>query len=79
MAVVPYPDERLGQRVCAYVVPRDGAAPTLADLVAYLRDRGLASYKLPERLEVVPSLPLGPGGKVARRELARRGAGVSSA
>lgn len=77
-AVVPYPDERLGQRVCAYVVPRDGAAPTLADLVAYLRDRGLASYKLPERLEVVTKLPTSPGGKVARRALAAAAAEVVS-
>lgn len=77
-AVVPYPDERLGQRVRAYVVATDGTTPTLADLVGHLRERGLASYKLPERLEVVSSLPLGPGGKVARRELAARGAGVSS-
>lgn len=79
-AVGPVPDERLGERVCAYVVPAPGATVTLADLVAHLRARGLASYKLPERLEVLASLPLGLGGKVARAALRyARGAADRSA
>ncbi len=68
--VVPYPDERLGERVCACVVAAPGARLALDELVAYLRARGLASYKLPERLELVARLPAGPGGKIARRVLA---------
>jgi len=69
-AVIGLPDVELGERVCAYVVPRDGRAPTLADLAAFLRARGLAPYKLPERLELVPRLPLVPtGNKVDKRRL----------
>jgi acyl-CoA synthetase (AMP-forming)/AMP-acid ligase II len=69
-ALAPMPDERLGQRVCAYVVPVDGAALSLADVVDFLRQRSVASYKLPERLEVVAGLPLTSGGKLSRPELA---------
>jgi non-ribosomal peptide synthetase component E (peptide arylation enzyme) len=69
-AVIGMPDLELGERVCAYVVLRDGRAPTLPDLVSFLRAQGLASYKLPERLELIPSLPLVPtGNKVDKRRL----------
>lgn len=78
-AVAPFADERLGQRVCAYVVPAGGASVTLADLVAHLRERGVATYKLPERLEVVASLPVGPGGKVLRAALGYRTGPASAA
>lgn len=72
VAVVGYPDERLGERVCAVVVPR-GAPPTLAALVGYLRDeRRMAAYKLPERIEVVDALPRNPVGKVLKRDLRER-------
>lgn len=68
-AVVPLPDDRLGERVCAYLVPRAGAAPTLEDLVAFLRARHLASYKLPEHLVLVPTLPTTSGNKPDRQAL----------
>ncbi|MCI4066456.1 AMP-binding protein [Micromonospora sp. R77] len=68
-AVVPVPDAGLGEKVCAVVVV-DGAAPTLAEVRALLRDRGLADYKLPDRLDVVDALPQTSVGKVDRRALA---------
>ncbi len=68
-AVVPFADERLGERVCAYVVPEDGATLTLDDVVRFLRERRVASFKLPERIEVVPSLPMSSGGKLLRDAL----------
>ena len=52
VAVVAYPDEVLGERVCAVVVPRPGQTVTLAEIVAYLRGLGIATFKLPERLEL---------------------------
>ncbi|GII75274.1 AMP-dependent acyl-CoA synthetase [Sphaerisporangium rufum] len=67
VAVVGYPDEVLGERVCAVVVPRDEI--DLASVVAFLREKGIASYKLPERLEIVEALPRNPLGKVLKREL----------
>ncbi|GAA3207822.1 class I adenylate-forming enzyme family protein [Actinocorallia longicatena] len=69
VAVVGYPDEILGERVCAVVVPAEGAAPELADLVAFLRERKIASYKLPERLELREVLPRNPVGKILKREV----------
>lgn len=70
-AVVPAPDPRLGEICCAFVVPR-GAPPTLDELRRHLRQIGLASFKLPERLEVVDELPLSAGGKVRKAELRSR-------
>ena len=70
-AVIGMPDAELGERVCAYVVPRDGRPPALAALVAFLRAEGLASFKLPERLEIVDRLPMVPtDNKVDKRRLA---------
>ncbi|WP_084515258.1 class I adenylate-forming enzyme family protein [Nocardia acidivorans] len=69
VAVVGYPDEVLGEKCCAFIVPAPGATVTLDDLVAHLRAREVASFKLPERLEIVESLPRNPVGKLLRREL----------
>jgi acyl-CoA synthetase (AMP-forming)/AMP-acid ligase II len=77
VAVVGYPDDRLGEKVCAYVVPVDGAqAPSLEDLNAFLRERKLATQKLPERLELTTAFPMTATGKVQkhllRDELAKK-------
>ena len=69
VAVVAVPDRRLGEKTCAVVVA-EGAAPTLADLRGLLRERGLADYKLPDRLEVRGELPHTNVGKVDKRALA---------
>jgi acyl-CoA synthetase len=69
VAVVGYPDEVLGERACALVVPRTGQAVSLDELVAYLRGLGIATFKLPERLELRDELPRNPLGKILKREL----------
>jgi 2,3-dihydroxybenzoate-AMP ligase len=67
MALVGMPDPRLGERGCAYVVPRDQQnPPTLADICAYLEAQGLAKYKWPERLELIDALPRTQIGKVSK-------------
>ncbi|WP_159918143.1 class I adenylate-forming enzyme family protein [Pantoea sp. 18069] len=70
-AVVGWPDEALGERVCAVVVPCDAQAPVaLAELVAHLRHEGkVAAFKWPERLEIIAQLPRNPVGKVLKRVL----------
>ncbi|MDE3076467.1 MAG: acyl--CoA ligase [Chloroflexota bacterium] len=69
-AVVGVPDAEMGERVCACVVPRDGARPGLGDLADFLKSRGLAGFKLPERLEVLQRLPLvAAGQKVDKQQL----------
>ncbi|MFB6889976.1 long-chain fatty acid--CoA ligase [Kitasatospora sp. NPDC056327] len=70
-AVVGVPDERLGEEICAVLVPRPGVveSPELAaGIVAWSRDR-LAGYKCPRRVEFAAALPVGPGGKVLKRAL----------
>ncbi|HVW43898.1 MAG TPA: AMP-binding protein [Amycolatopsis sp.] len=69
VAVVGMPDERLGERVCAYVVPAEGGRPVLEDLTGYLRGRNVATPKLPERLELVDELPMTATGKVRKHVL----------
>ncbi len=75
VAVVAYPDERLGEKACAIVVPVKGAAPTLKDITDFLRlERRIVTQKLPERLVLVDELPMTATGKVQKfrlRELAR--------
>ena len=50
VAVVAMPDERLGEKSCAFVVSSGDHAPTLADVVSFLSDRGLAKFKLRETI-----------------------------
>ena len=70
-ALVGLPDAWLGERGCAVIVAR-GPAPKRAALVAFLRERGLADYKLPDRVEVVDALPKTAVGKVDKRALRAR-------
>jgi acyl-CoA synthetase (AMP-forming)/AMP-acid ligase II len=65
-AVVGLPDNRLGERCCACVVLRQGSTLDFAAMVDRLKATGLATYKLPERLEVLPGLPMTPSGKVQK-------------
>jgi acyl-CoA synthetase (AMP-forming)/AMP-acid ligase II len=71
-AVVGVPDERLGEIGCACVVLQPGAELDLETVVAHLRERGLAAYKLPERLEIVGELPTTSTGKVQKHLLVER-------
>lgn len=67
-AVVGIPDEVMGERACAFVVP-SGDAPTVDDVRDYLTGLGVASFKIPERLEVVEALPRNAVGKILKRQL----------
>jgi non-ribosomal peptide synthetase component E (peptide arylation enzyme) len=73
VACVGVPDDRLGEIVCACLELRAGApAPSVQDLGRFLLARGVTKNHLPERVEVVEQLPLGPGGKVLKRVLRER-------
>lgn len=72
-AVVGLPDPRLGERMCACIVLAVGATPpSLDEVVCRLKDMGLATFKLPERLEIVGDLPTTASGKVQKHEIIRR-------
>lgn len=71
VAVLPIPDATHGEAVAAVVVPVPGAAPTEAELQAFVAER-LASYKVPSRIVVrSESLPTNATGKVLKPELRR--------
>lgn len=69
VAVVGYPDDVLGEKVCAVVAARPGRTVTLPDVVAHLVAQEIATFKLPERLETRDALPRNPVGKILKREL----------
>jgi cyclohexanecarboxylate-CoA ligase len=69
VAIVAMPDPRLVERACAFVIPRPGPAPTLAELAQFLESRQLARHKFPERLELVTEFPMTPSGKVQKYRL----------
>jgi acyl-CoA synthetase (AMP-forming)/AMP-acid ligase II len=75
VAVIGLPDDRTGERVCAVVVPAEGAdrhGLTVEGLGGYLQAEGLRTRARPERVELVDALPRNPAGKVLKRELQQR-------
>ncbi|WP_435227950.1 (2,3-dihydroxybenzoyl)adenylate synthase [Streptomyces sp. Tue6028] len=69
VAAVPAPDPEVGERVCLFVRLHEGRALTLEDVSAALTARGLAAFKIPERLEILPDLPHTPVGKPDKKAL----------
>jgi acyl-CoA synthetase (AMP-forming)/AMP-acid ligase II len=75
-AVIAMPHPRLGEAICAYIVPTSGDRPDCATLSAYLNVRGLARQKWPERVEYIESMPKTASGKVQKYELRRMALGI---
>jgi non-ribosomal peptide synthetase component E (peptide arylation enzyme) len=69
VAIVGMPDPTMGERACAYVVPKADAEFTFDEMVAFLKGSNIAAYKIPERLEIVSELPLASGQKVDKKAL----------
>ncbi|MFE7119370.1 (2,3-dihydroxybenzoyl)adenylate synthase [Streptomyces sp. NPDC057654] len=70
VAIVSMPDDYLGERTCAYVVLRDGAEPLRPVAVKkFVRERGLAAYKVPDRVEFVDAFPQTGIGKISKKDL----------
>jgi 2,3-dihydroxybenzoate-AMP ligase len=55
--------------MCACVILKNGHSLALAELVAYLMDKEIAKFKLPERLEILPDFPVSTFGKVSKKAL----------
>jgi 3-phosphoshikimate 1-carboxyvinyltransferase len=66
VAIVAMPDERLGERACAYVAVKDDATFDLAALQRFLDSAQVAKQYWPERVETVDQLPRNPAGKVQK-------------
>jgi len=69
VACVPMPDAAMGEKMCAFVILKAGAALTLPELVAFLQTHEIARFKLPERLEVLADFPVSTFGKVSKKDL----------
>jgi len=70
VAIVGYPDREMGERCCAYVIPKAGQTFTFEEMVQFLKGKQLAMFKLPERLEIVDEFPaVGDSGKVNKETL----------
>lgn len=69
-ALVPMPDPVLGEKACAFVVLRKSEEPvTLDEVVCYLLEKKIAKNKLPEKLVIVPEMPLTPTRKIIKGRL----------
>ena len=69
VAVVGYPDARLGERGCAFIVPKAGSTIDLAAMQAYLAECKMAKQFWPERVELVADLPRTASGKIQKFKL----------
>lgn len=69
VSLVAMPDPVFGERACAYVILKEGVTLGFAELIDFLRAKHIASFKLPERLEVVTQFPLSPVGKILKSQL----------
>jgi cyclohexanecarboxylate-CoA ligase len=72
VAVVAMPDDRTGEKVCAFVVPVGGTAVTIEELARHLETRHIARQKMHERVELVEELPTTASGKVQKYLLRQR-------
>lgn len=74
-SVVAEPDPYLGERTRAYVIPRAGArVPKPIAIKKFVRERGLAAYKVPDRVEFVETFPQTGIGKISKKGLREAGA-----
>src|SRR5438270_6456201 len=69
VAVVGYPDARLGERGCAFIVPKPGNTIDVAAVQTYLRDAKVTKQFWPERVEIVSELPRTASGKIQKFKL----------
>ena len=68
-AVVSYPDERLGERACAVVVPKAGQSIDLAEVQRFMKEHKVAIQYVPERVIVQEAMPATPSGKIQKFKL----------
>ncbi len=66
------PDPDMGERACAFVTLKHGEQLTFENMVEYLKSKKIAAFKLPERLEVLDTLPLvGESGKIDNKAMVK--------
>ncbi|RZS35673.1 (2,3-dihydroxybenzoyl)adenylate synthase [Corticibacter populi] len=70
--VVSIPDEYLGERSCAFIIPKAGETPRSPDIKRWMRERGVAAFKVPDQIVFVDSFDTTAVGKTSRKELRTR-------
>ena len=68
VAIVGMPDIRLGEKACAYIIPKAGETITFEEMVSFLKNK-VALHKIPERLETMERFPMTDAGKVIKTML----------
>lgn len=69
-ATIGLPDDRLGERICTFIVPVPGQPePTIDSIAAYLNEIGVAKRLRPEHIELIDEIPMTESGKVKRHQL----------
>jgi len=72
VAIVAMPDLVMGEKACAYVVPKNEETLSLEEVTSFLIQKNVAKFKLPERLEVVDKFPMvSDGQKIDKKALAQ--------
>ena len=69
VAIVAYPDERLGERACAVIVPKPGQEIDLASVARFLGEHKVARNYIPEKVVVRDAMPATPSGKIQKFKL----------
>ncbi|MFQ5825940.1 MAG: AMP-binding protein [Dehalococcoidia bacterium] len=73
VAIVGMPDRVMGEKACAFVIPRPGEVFTFEGMASFLRGRGIASFKIPERLEIRDRFPVLAGGQKVDKKILAQG------
>ena len=71
VAVVAMPDKKMVEKVCAYIVPKADCVLTFDEIISFLRGKGIANFKLPERIELIDQLPRGDQKKNVLKKVLR--------
>ena len=69
VTLVAMPDPVFGEKACAFVIAHAGERLGFDELISFLKQQNIASFKLPERLELVTEFPISPVGKILKRQL----------
>lgn len=71
-AAVPVPDEKLGEKVCLFVVTKPDVTVGLEEVKNLMKENDVAIYKWPERVETIEVIPRNPVGKALKTELRKK-------
>lgn len=69
VAVIPMPDQEMGEKVCAYIQPRPGVELSFETIISFLEDRQACVLHLPERIEFIDTMPFTKAEKIDKRAL----------